>query len=169
MATKIRLKRVGRRNRPFYRIVVMDSRKRRDGAAIEQLGWYNPIDIDHSYDLKSDRILHWLAEGAIPTDAAQKLIRRAGLAHKRHLIKQGMSDSDVDKEMKKWALKNEEVQKARKQKQEQKVESKLTEKQKKDIDDETSNDESKLVEDDKAENNKPESSTESDLKAQEEE
>ena len=55
------------------------------------------------------------------------------------------------------------------QKQEQKVESKLTEKQKKDIDDETSNDESKLVEDDKAENNKPESSTESDLKSQEEE
>ena len=169
MATKIRLKRVGRRNRPFYRIVVMDSRKRRDGAAIEQLGWYNPIDIDHSYDLKSDRILHWLGEGAMPTDAAQKLIRRAGLAHKWHLIKQGMSDSDVDKEMKKWALKNEEVQKARKQKQEQKVESKLTEKQKKDIDDETSNDESKLVEDDKAENNKPESSTESDLKSQEEE
>ena len=71
MATKIRLKRIGRRNRPFYRMVVMDSRKRRDGAAIEQLGWYNPIDTDHSYDLDQDRILHWLGEGAEPTDAAK--------------------------------------------------------------------------------------------------
>ena len=51
MATKIRLKRIGRRNRPFYRLVVMDSRKRRDGAAIEELGWYNPIDADHSLSL----------------------------------------------------------------------------------------------------------------------
>ncbi len=43
MATKIRLKRIGRRNRPFYRLIVIDSRKKRDGAAIEQVGWYNPI------------------------------------------------------------------------------------------------------------------------------
>jgi len=41
-------------------MVVMDSRKRRDGAAIEQLGWYNPIDTDRSYDLDQDRILHWV-------------------------------------------------------------------------------------------------------------
>ena len=46
MATKIRLKRLGRRNRPFFRIVVMDSRKRRDGAPIEELGWYDPIKRD---------------------------------------------------------------------------------------------------------------------------
>ena len=44
MATKIRLKRIGRRNRPFYRIIIIDSRKRRDGSAIEQVGWYNPIE-----------------------------------------------------------------------------------------------------------------------------
>ena len=62
MATKIRLKRIGRRNRPFYRMVVMDSRSRRDGAAIEELGWYNPIDLDHSFSLKEDRILYWLKE-----------------------------------------------------------------------------------------------------------
>ena len=77
MATKIRLKRNGRRNRPFYRMVAMDSRNRRDGAAIEELGWYNPIDSNHSYDLKDERILHWLCEGAQPTDAAKKLLRRA--------------------------------------------------------------------------------------------
>ena len=66
MATKIRLKRIGRRNRPFYRLVVMDSRKKRDGAAIEELGWFNPIQADKPYSLNDDRILHWLKLGAHP-------------------------------------------------------------------------------------------------------
>ena len=118
MATKIRLKRIGRRNRPFYRMVVMDSRSRRDGAAIEELGWYNPIDVEHSYSLKDNRILHWLKDGAQTTDAAHKLLRRAGIAHKWHLIKQGFEDSQIEKEMQKWKLNNEEVIKARSEKKE---------------------------------------------------
>jgi len=118
LATKIRLKRIGRRNRPFYRMVVMDSRSRRDGAAIEELGWYNPIDIEHSYSLKDERILHWLKDGAQTTDAAHKLLRRAGIAHKWHLIKQGLDDSQVEKEMQKWEMNHEEVLKARSEKKE---------------------------------------------------
>ena len=118
MATKIRLKRIGRRNRPFYRMVVMDSRSRRDGAAIEELGWYNPIDIEHSYSLKDERILHWLKDGAQTTDAAHKLLRRAGIAHKWHLIKQDLDDSQVEKEMQKWEMNHEEVLKARSEKKE---------------------------------------------------
>ena len=102
MATKIRLKRIGRRNRPFYRMVVMDSRSRRDGAAIEELGWYNPIDLDHSFSLKEDRILYWLKEGAQTTDATHKLLRRAGLAHKWHLINQWLDNTQVEKEMQKF-------------------------------------------------------------------
>ena len=121
MATKIRLKRIGRKNRPFYRMVAMDSRNRRDGAAIEELGWYNPIDSNHSYDLKDERILHWLGEGAQPTDAAKKLLRRAGLSHRWHLMQQGMDGSDLEKEMKKWELNREDVLKKRAEKQEQKV------------------------------------------------
>ena len=121
MATKIRLKRIGRRNRPFYRMVAMDSRNRRDGAAIEELGWYNPIDSNRSYDLKDERILHWLGEGAIPTDAAMKLLRRAGLSHRWHLMQQGMDGSDLEKEMKKWELNREDVLKKRAEKQEQKA------------------------------------------------
>ena len=113
MATKIRLKRIGRRNRPFYRLVAMDSRNRRDGSAIEELGWYNPIDIEHSYDLKDDRILHWLDEGAQLTDAAKKLLRRAGLSHRWHLMQQGLEESELDKEMKKWELNREDVLKGR--------------------------------------------------------
>ena len=118
MATKIRLKRIGRRNRPFYRMVVMDSRSRRDGGAIEELGWYNPIDIEHSYSLKDDRILHWLKDGAQTTDAAHKLIRRSGVAHKWHLMKQGLDDSQIEKEMQKWKLNHDEILKKRSEKKE---------------------------------------------------
>ena len=116
MATRIRLKRIGRRNRPFYRMVVMDSRSRRDGAAIEELGWYNPIDSEHSFSLSEQKILHWLKEGAQTTDAAHKLLRRAGIAHKWHLIKQGLDDFQLEKEMQKWTLNHEEVLKARQNK-----------------------------------------------------
>ena len=125
MATKIRLKRIGRRNRPFYRMVAMDSRNRRDGAAIEELGWYNPIDTDHSYDLKGERILHWLKEGAEPSEAAHKLLRRAGIAHKWHLIKQGLDEAQIDKEMKKWELNRNDVIKARSERKEKKAEEKV--------------------------------------------
>ena len=125
MATKIRLKRIGRRNRPFYRMVAMDSRNRRDGAAIEELGWYNPIDPDHSYDLKDERILHWLKEGAEPSEAAHKLLRRAGIAHRWHLIKQGLDEAQIDKEMKKWELNRNDVIKARSERKEKKAEEKV--------------------------------------------
>ena len=119
MATKIRLKRIGRRNRPFYRMVVMDSRSRRDGAAIEELGWYNPIDLDKSFSLKDERILHWLKEGAQTTDAAHKLLRRAGIAHKWHLINQGLDSTQVEKEMQKWKLNHDEVLKSRASKEQE--------------------------------------------------
>ena len=129
MATKIRLKRIGRRNRPFYRMVAMDSRNRRDGAAIEELGWYNPIDANHSYDLKDERILHWLGEGAQPTDAAKKLLRRSGLSHRWHLMQQGMDGSELEKEMKKWELNREDVLKKRAEKDEQKAKEVIKKKQ----------------------------------------
>ena len=96
----------------------MDSRSRRDGAAIEELGWYNPIDVDHSFSLNEERIIHWLKDGAQTTDAAHKLLRRAGIAHKWHLINQGLDDSQLEKEMQKWNLNHEEVLKARSNKKE---------------------------------------------------
>ena len=121
MATKIRLKRIGRRNRPFYRLVIMDARNRRDGAAIEEVGWYNPTAKDEMYSLKEDRILYWLEEGAQPTDTAHDILRTAGLAHKWHLLKQGLDETAVEKEMKKWALEREDVLERRRQRAEAKV------------------------------------------------
>lgn len=72
---KIRLKRLGRKHRPFYRIVVTDIRNRRDGEPLSELGYYNPI----SKQLKLDKqaALEWIAKGARPSEAAQRLINKA--------------------------------------------------------------------------------------------
>ena len=120
MSTKIRLKRIGRRNRPFYRLIVIDSRKRRDGAAIEQVGWYNPIDPENSYEIKDDRILHWLGEGAIPSNAVKKIMKREGLALRWHLMQQGVDEKEIEKELKKWELNRENVLAAREAKEAEK-------------------------------------------------
>ena len=116
MATKIRLKRIGRRNRPFYRVVVMDSRNKRDGAAIEELGWFNPVDQNKTYSLDDERIVHWLKAGAQPSDALHGLMKRSGLAHRWHLIGQGLDEKEIEKQMKKWAADREETLKRRAEK-----------------------------------------------------
>ncbi|MEE3139514.1 MAG: 30S ribosomal protein S16, partial [Candidatus Neomarinimicrobiota bacterium] len=116
MATKIRFKRIGRRNRPFYRLIVIDSRKRRDGAPIEQLGWYDPIkaDKESNFSFNEDKIIDWLKEGAQVSDSVKKLMKRSGLAYKWHLIKQGLSESEIEKALKKWKEERNEVVKNRK-------------------------------------------------------
>ena len=129
MSTKIRLKRIGRRNRPFYRLIVIDSRKRRDGAAIEQVGWYNPIDSENSYEIKDDRILHWLGEGAIPSNAVKKIMKREGLALRWHLMQQGVGEKEIEKELKKWELNRENVLATREAKEAEKRSNKKDEPQ----------------------------------------
>ena len=99
----------------------MDSRNRRDGAAIEELGWFNPIEADKPYELKEDRILHWLQLGAQPSDALHGLMKRSGLAHRWHLTKQGLDEKAIEKEMKKWAMTREETLKNRAAKAEEKA------------------------------------------------
>ena len=124
MATKIRLKRIGRRNRPFYRLIVIDSRKRRDGASIEQIGWYNPIDPKHSYEIMDDRILYWLGEGAIPSNAVKKIMKRDGLALRWHLMQQGVDEKEIEIEIKKWELNRENTLASREAKEAEKLEKK---------------------------------------------
>ncbi|MCH8010590.1 MAG: 30S ribosomal protein S16 [Candidatus Marinimicrobia bacterium] len=111
MATKIRLKRIGRRNRPFFRVVVIDSRKRRDGAPIEEVGWYDPIKNKKNFSLKEDRIIHWLELGAQPTFTVKNLLKKAGLAYKWHMIRQGLDEHTIDLELQKWLLDREEREK----------------------------------------------------------
>ena len=74
----IRMARGGAKNRPFYNIVVADSRMPRDGRFIERLGYYNPKAAEHEqkFRLALDRVAHWVDQGAQPSDAVKKLIKR---------------------------------------------------------------------------------------------
>lgn len=78
MAVRLRLKRMGRRHRPFYRVTVVDGRKARDGRVIEELGLYDPLLPDESKQIKlnRERIDYWLSVGAQPSDTVRGLIRR---------------------------------------------------------------------------------------------
>ena len=78
MATKIRLTRLGKKKQPTYRVVVMDSRKPRDGKYIEQLGIYDPRQQPSLIKIDNERALHWLHTGAQPTERAQKLLEISG-------------------------------------------------------------------------------------------
>ncbi len=83
MGLKIRLARAGAKKRPYYHIVVADSRSPRDGRFIEKLGSYNPmLPADHAerIRLQDARITHWLGEGALPTERVARFLGRAGLA-----------------------------------------------------------------------------------------
>lgn len=81
MAVKIRLARGGAKKRPYYRVVVADARAPRDGDFIEKVGTYNPIlkEDENRVTLKTDRIQHWLATGAQPTERVAKFIEAAGI------------------------------------------------------------------------------------------
>jgi small subunit ribosomal protein S16 len=78
MATKIRLTRLGKKKQPTYRVVVMDSRKPRDGRYIEQLGIYDPRQDPSLIKIDNERALHWLRTGAQPTERARKLLEISG-------------------------------------------------------------------------------------------
>lgn len=78
MAVKIRLKRMGKIRAPFYRVVVMDSRTKRDGRAIEEIGKYHPTADPSVIDIDSERVQYWLGQGAQPTEAVAALLRVTG-------------------------------------------------------------------------------------------
>jgi small subunit ribosomal protein S16 len=85
MAMKIRLARGGSKKRPFYRVVAADSRMPRDGRFIEKLGTYNPLlpkDSEERVKLNVERVQHWLAQGAQPTDRIARMLEAAGVTPK---------------------------------------------------------------------------------------
>ena len=76
MAVSIRLRREGTTNRPYYKVVVADSRSPRDGKFIEIIGTYDPTKQGHNSTLKMDRIDHWISKGAQPSDTVRSLIKK---------------------------------------------------------------------------------------------
>ncbi len=87
MPVKIRLRRLGRKGRPFYHIVAADSRAPRDGKFLEKIGTYNPITNPATIDLDVDAALKWLANGAQPTDTAKNILSYKGVMYKKHLMR----------------------------------------------------------------------------------
>ncbi len=87
MSVKIRLKRMGSKKRPFYRIVVADSRSPRDGRFIETVGTYNPLTQPEQVTLKEEAIMGWLNKGAQPSDTVRNILSKEGVMKKFHEAK----------------------------------------------------------------------------------
>jgi small subunit ribosomal protein S16 len=101
MAVKIRLQRKGRRKKPFYHIVIADSRAPRDGKFIERIGSYNPMTSPATITLDFETTLDWLEKGAVPTDTARAILRFKGVLYRKHLNrgvnKGAFSQEDADR------------------------------------------------------------------------
>ena len=85
MATKIRLQRFGKKGKPFYHVVVADSRSPRDGKFIERLGSYNPNTNPATIDINFEKALEWVNSGAQPTDTCRAILSYKGVLYKKHL------------------------------------------------------------------------------------
>lgn len=106
MATKIRLQRFGKKGRPFYHVVVADSRAPRDGKFIERLGSYNPNTNPATIELNFDKAVKWVLSGAEPTDTARAILSYKGVLYKKHLeggIKKGaLTQEQADAKFAAW-------------------------------------------------------------------
>src|SRR5690554_2700775 len=106
MATKLRLQRRGRKNYPFYQIIVADSRAPRDGKYIERIGSYNPNTNPATITLDFDRALYWLQTGAQPSDTVRNILSNEGVLMKKHLLggvaKGAFDEAEAEKRVEAW-------------------------------------------------------------------
>ena len=106
MPARIRLQRHGKKNQPFYHIVVADGRAPRDGRFIEKLGTYNPLTNPATIDLNFDRAVEWVKNGAQPSDTARRILSYKGVLLRRHLqigVEKGaISQEQADVRFNEW-------------------------------------------------------------------
>ena len=106
MPARIRLQRHGKKNQPFYHIVVADGRAPRDGKFIEKLGTYNPLTNPATIDLNFDRAVEWVKNGAQPSDTARRILSYKGVLLRRHLqigVEKGaISQEQADVRFNEW-------------------------------------------------------------------
>jgi len=125
LAVKLRLKRMGKKKQPVYKVVAADARSPRDGKFIEAIGLYNPKTEPATVEIKEDRALYWLNVGAQPTETVRSLLSQKGILLKRDLMKRGFSEEEIAKRLEEWtklkeaklaaALKKAEKSKSKKQ------------------------------------------------------
>jgi small subunit ribosomal protein S16 len=111
MATRIRLQRHGRKGRPFYHIVVADSRSKRDGKFIEKLGTYNPVTNPAEIELNFDSAVNWLLNGASPSLTAKRILSYKGAMMKKHLLegvrKGALTEEQAEEKFNAWLAEKE--------------------------------------------------------------
>ncbi|MAG34301.1 MAG: 30S ribosomal protein S16 [Deltaproteobacteria bacterium] len=106
MAVRIRLTRIGRMHRPFYRIGAFDSRTRRDGAALEYLGYYDPmLTTGTRVKLDKEKAEAWVAKGALPSETVASFFREAGIAYKKNARNKARNKKRTAKRQKAQAAK----------------------------------------------------------------
>jgi len=93
---------MGRKKRPFYRLVAMDHRKRRDGAYLANLGYYNPFSEPADVKLHADEIITWLGRGATVSDTARALLKGEGILYQYALVKQGLDAAEIEARLTTW-------------------------------------------------------------------
>ena len=112
MAVKIRLLRMGRKKKPFYRIVAIDTKSRRDGRYLDKIGSYDPLTKPATVNIDKEKIFAWLEKGATPSETVFNLLQKEGIALEWHLVRNKLSDQARNIEIQKWELsrqKSEEV------------------------------------------------------------
>ena len=106
MATKIRLARHGKKGKPFYHVIIADSRSKRDGRYIERIGSYNPNVNPAIIDIDFDKALHWVSVGAQPTDTVRAMLSYKGVLYKNHLLngvkKGALTEAQVEDKFNTW-------------------------------------------------------------------
>jgi len=126
LAVKLRLRRMGKKKQPIYKIVAADARSPRNGRFLEAIGLYNPLTNPHTLHIKEDRALYWLGVGAQPTHTVKSLLRQQGITLKFDLMKRGYDEEKIEAELANWQKMKEAsaIQKARKQKKSRKAKAK---------------------------------------------
>ncbi len=120
MPVKIRLQRKGSKKKPFYHIVIADSRAKRDGRSIERLGFYNPMTNPATIELDVNKTVDWFRKGAQPTKTCKAILSYKGVLYKNYLlngVKKGVVKEEVvDEKFEEWLkIKNEKIRKKREQ------------------------------------------------------
>jgi small subunit ribosomal protein S16 len=159
LAVKLRLRRMGKKKQPIYKIVAADSRSPRDGKFLEAVGFYNPLTNPHTLDLKEDRILYWLNVGAQPSSTVKSLLRQKGITLKKELMSKGLDEEKIKSEIDNW-------QKIKEASSKKKTEKKLSKKAKAKQETEASSEKVEEKVEEKAEEQAPVEETKSEDKAE---
>ncbi len=102
MGVKLRLRRMGKKRQPIYKVVAADVRSPRDGKFIEAIGSYNPKTDPATVELNEERALYWLNCGAQPTTTVKNLLNKQGILLKKELQKKGLSESEIASKLEEW-------------------------------------------------------------------